>query len=74
MLSILKILSLVNAANINAIVENTANTSYIEFFSTDFFLAHWKKPVNNKIHTSIFGVGTVNIEQAVDKTMKHLAL
>lgn len=35
---------------------------------------YWKKPVNNKIHTSIFGVGTVNIEQAVDKTMKHLAL
>lgn len=33
----------------------------------------WKKPVNNKIHTSIFGVGTVDIEKAVEKTMEHIA-
>ena len=33
---------------------------------------YWKKPINNKIHTSIFGVGTVNIEDAVDKTMEHV--
>lgn len=33
---------------------------------------YWKKPVNGKIHTSIFGVGTVDIEKAVDKTMEHL--
>ncbi len=32
----------------------------------------WKKPVNNKIHTSIFGVGTVDIEKAVDKTLEHI--
>lgn len=33
---------------------------------------YWKKPVNGKIHTSIFGVGTVDIEQAVDKTLSHM--
>lgn len=33
---------------------------------------YWQKPVNGKIHTSIFGVGTVNIEKAVDKTMEHI--
>ena len=33
----------------------------------------WKKPINNKIHTSIFGVGTVDIEKAVDKTMEHIS-
>ncbi len=32
----------------------------------------WKKPVNNKIHTSIFGVGTVDIEKVVEKTMEHI--
>ncbi len=32
----------------------------------------WKKPINGKIHTSIFGVGTVNIEEAVDKTIEHI--
>ena len=34
---------------------------------------YWKKPLNGKIHTSIFGVGTVNIEKAVDKTLEHMA-
>lgn len=33
---------------------------------------YWKKPINGKIHTSIFGVGTVNIEEAVDKTIEHI--
>ncbi|MBQ7122473.1 MAG: ADP-ribosylglycohydrolase family protein [Clostridia bacterium] len=33
---------------------------------------YWKKPVNGKIHTSIFGVGTVDIEQAVEKTLSHI--
>ena len=33
---------------------------------------YWKKPVNGKIHTSIFGTGTVNIEEAVDLTMEHM--
>lgn len=35
---------------------------------------YWMKPVNGKIHTSIFGVGTVDIEAAVEKTMEHLEL
>ena len=33
---------------------------------------YWKKPVNGKIHTSIFGVGTVDIENAVERTMEHI--
>lgn len=32
----------------------------------------WKTPVNGKIHTSVFGVGTVDIEQAVEQTMEHM--
>lgn len=32
---------------------------------------YWKKPVNGKIHTSIIGVGTVNIEDAAEKTLSH---
>ena len=34
----------------------------------------WKKPVNNKIHTSLFGIESVDIEKAVDKTMEHIKL
>lgn len=33
---------------------------------------YWKKPINNKIHTSIFGVDTVDIEKAAEKTMEHI--
>ncbi len=33
---------------------------------------YWKKPINGKIHTSIFGVGTVDIEKAVDRTIEHI--
>ena len=33
---------------------------------------YWKKPINNKIHTSIFGVGTVNITDCVEKTLEHI--
>ena len=32
---------------------------------------YWKKPVNGKIHTSIFGTETVSIEDAVNKTLEH---
>ncbi|MBR6785791.1 MAG: ADP-ribosylglycohydrolase family protein [Clostridia bacterium] len=32
----------------------------------------WKKPVNGKIRTSIFGCDTVDIKAAVDKTMEHI--
>ncbi len=33
---------------------------------------YWKKPINGKIHTSIFGVETVNIEDAVEMTLSHI--
>ena len=33
---------------------------------------YWKKPINGKIHTSIFGTDTVDIEKAVDKTIEHM--
>ena len=33
---------------------------------------YWSAPVNNKIHTSIFGVGTVNIDKAVEHTLEHI--
>ncbi len=32
----------------------------------------WSKPINNKIHTSIFGVGTVYIDEAVEHTLNHI--
>lgn len=32
----------------------------------------WSKPINGKIHTSIFGVGTVNIDDLVEKTLEHI--
>jgi ADP-ribosylglycohydrolase len=32
----------------------------------------WSAPINNKLHTSIFGVGTVNISDCVEKTMSHI--
>ncbi len=40
--------------------------------SIDCIDEYWKKPINGKIHTSIFGMGTVSIEDAVEKTMKHI--
>ena len=32
----------------------------------------WKKPVNDKIHTSIFRVGTVRISEMAKATLKHI--
>ncbi len=32
----------------------------------------WTKPINDTLHTSIFGVGTVNISDRVKQTMKHI--
>ena len=40
--------------------------------SIDCISDYWQKPVNGKIHTSIFGIGTLDIEKAVDKTLKHI--
>ena len=33
---------------------------------------YWRKPINNKINTTIFGIGSVNIEECVDKTLQHI--
>ena len=33
----------------------------------------WQKPINDTLHTSIFGVGTVKITDCVRATMKHIA-
>ena len=33
---------------------------------------YWKKPVNGKIHTSLFGSETVDIEKAVELTLEHM--
>jgi len=32
----------------------------------------WTAPINNKLHTSIFGVGTVSISECVEKTLLHI--
>ena len=32
----------------------------------------WSAPIKNKLHTSIFGVGTVYISDCVEKTMSHI--
>lgn len=32
----------------------------------------WTKPVDDTLHTSIFGVGTVKISDMIEKTMEHL--
>ena len=34
--------------------------------------SYWKEPIQNTLHTSIFGVGTVNISDCIEKTFKHL--
>ena len=34
----------------------------------------WQKPINNKLHTSIFGVDTISVTDALEKTMKHINL
>ena len=33
---------------------------------------YWSKPINNTLHTSIFGVGTVNITDRVHMTLQHI--
>lgn len=35
---------------------------------------YWKKPINGKIHTSIFGTETIDIEKAVEKTLEHIKM
>lgn len=40
--------------------------------SIDGIDEYWRKPINGKIHTSIIGAETVDIEKAVDKTLEHM--
>jgi ADP-ribosylglycohydrolase len=32
----------------------------------------WTKPVNGKLETTIFGISEISIDEAAEKTMKHL--
>ena len=34
----------------------------------------WTRPINDTLHTSIFGVGTVKISDRVKMTMEHIKL
>ena len=34
---------------------------------------YWKEPINDTLHTSIFGVGTVKISDRVKQTVEHIA-
>lgn len=36
--------------------------------------AVWSNPINDTLHTSIFGVGTIKISDAVKNTMKHIKI
>lgn len=40
----------------------------------DNFSEYWKKPINDTLHTSIFGVGTVKISDMAKKTLKHIEM
>ena len=33
---------------------------------------YWKKPINDKLHTSLFGIETVNVSERAKHTMKHV--
>ena len=34
---------------------------------------YWQEPIHDKLHTSIFGVGTVQISEMAEKTMSQIA-
>jgi hypothetical protein len=38
----------------------------------DNITEYWTKPINDTLHTSIFGVGTVKISDRVQLTLKHI--
>ena len=38
----------------------------------DSIADYWKAPINDKLHTTIFGVGTVKISDRVKLTMEHI--
>lgn len=43
-------------------------------YGIDSIGEEWTDPINDTLHTSIFGVGTVKISDSVKKTMEHLDL
>lgn len=43
-------------------------------YGIDSIGEEWTGPINDTLHTSIFGVGTVKISDSVKKTMEHLNL
>lgn len=53
-----------NAATVGSILGMAYGSGIID--------EYWRKPINNTIHTSIFGVGTVSIPDRVKLTLKHI--
>ncbi len=53
-----------NAATVGSILGMAYGSAIIDDY--------WKAPINGKIHTSIFGVGTVTISNCVKMTLKHI--
>ena len=53
-----------NAATVGSILGMAYGSAIID--------AYWKAPINGKIHTSIFGIGTVAISDCVKLTLKHI--
>ena len=41
-------------------------------YGAEIIPEYWTKPINDTLHTTIFGVGTVKISDRVAMTMKHL--
>ena len=53
-----------NAATVGSILGMAYGSAIID--------EYWRKPINDTIHTSIFGVGTVKITDRVKMTLKHI--
>ena len=53
-----------NAATVGSILGMAYGSAIID--------EYWRKPIADKIHTSIFGVGTVQISDCVKQTMQHI--
>lgn len=53
-----------NGATVGSIVGMQKGAAVIE--------ERWVKPLHGKLETSIFGVGTVAVDQLVEKTMEHM--
>ena len=53
-----------NAATVGSILGMACGSGIID--------EYWRKPINDTIHTTIFGVGTVKIADRVKMTLKHI--